>query len=88
MSLYKILEEVKSIRRFQLIQTGPRRLELRLTGDQPEAGFAQAKRDITAFLGGKGVKGLEITLSDQPPQAHPVSGKFKHILKKEWKSPD
>ena len=88
MSLYKILEEVKGIRRFQLIQTGPKRLELRLTGDQPEAGFAQAQRDLTAFLGGKGVTGLEIALSDQPPQADAVSGKFKHILKKEWKSAD
>ena len=62
--------------------------EYKPTGDQPEAGFAQAQRDLTAFLGGKGVTGLEIALSDQPPQADAVSGKFKHILKKEWKSAD
>ena len=41
-----------------------------------------------AFLGGKSVTGLELALSDQPPQADAVSGKFKHILKKEWKSAD
>ncbi len=81
MSLYKILEEVKGIRRFQLIQTGPKRLELRLISDQKEAGFAEAKQELLAFLKSKGVEDPEIVLSDQLPQANPVSGKFKHIYR-------
>ncbi len=81
MSLYKLLEEVRSIRRFQLVQTGPARLELRLVSDRREAAFEEADRALRAFLLEKGITGLEITLSDQPPQAHPVSGKFKHIYK-------
>ncbi len=79
MSLYKILEEIQSIRRFQLVQTGPRRLELRLVSDRREAAFAEAKRELLSFLRSKGMEDPEIILSDQPPQANPVSGKFKHI---------
>ena len=83
MSLYKILEEIKCIRRFQLIQTGARRLELRLVSDQKEPGFAEAKQALLAFFISKGVEDLDIVLSDQPPQANPVSGKFKHIYRAE-----
>ena len=79
MSLYKILEEVKEIRRFQLIQTAPERLELRLISDQKDAAFAQAKESLYAFFAGKGIENIEIILSAEPPQADPVSGKFKHI---------
>ena len=81
MSLYKILEEVKCIRRFQLIQTGPKQLELRLISDQKEEGFAEAKQELLAFFRSKGVEDPEIVLSDQLPQANPVSGKFKHIYR-------
>ena len=83
MSLYKILEEIKCIRRFQLIQTGAKQLELRLVSDQKESGFAEAKQELLAFFRSKGVEDLEIVLSDQLPQANPVSGKFKHIYRAE-----
>ena len=43
MSLYKIMEGIKSIRRFQPIQTGVKRLELRLVSDQKESGFADTR---------------------------------------------
>ena len=81
MSLYKILEEVKAIRRFQLVQTAPDRLELRMVSDAPEAAFAEAKRELQIFFESKGIQGVELNKSDQAPQADPVSGKFKHIYK-------
>jgi len=81
MSLYKILEEVKTIRRFQLIQRSECRLELRLISDEPDIAFDQAVRDLTAFFEGKGLHGIEIVRSDKAPEAHKISGKFKHIYK-------
>ena len=81
MSLYKVLEEVKEMRRFQLIQRAPDKLELRMISDEREAAFTQAKKDLTDFFASKGVKGLEITLSEKLPEANKVSGKFKHIYK-------
>ena len=81
MSLYKILEEVKTIRRFQLVQRSENRLELRLISDDRETAFAEAKRDLLAFFESRGLHGIEIYLSDKTPDAHKVSGKFKHIYK-------
>ena len=81
MSLYKILEEVKAIRRFQLIQTGQGQLELRLISGQREEAFAQARKELLDFLKTKGVENVQIVLSQEPPQADPASGKFKHIYR-------
>lgn len=81
MSLYKILEEVKSIRRFQLVQKSPEHLELRLISDDRDIAFAEARQELLSFLISKGVKDVRISLSDQLPQTDPVSGKFKHILR-------
>ena len=79
MSLYKILEEVNPIRRFQLIQTAPEQLELRLISDQKEEAFKEANEALHLFFDEKGIEHIEIILSAEPPQADPVSGKFKHI---------
>ena len=80
MSLYKILEEVKAIRRFQLIQRACDKVELRMISDQPEEAFRQAKYDLQDFFDSKGLT-VEIELSDEPPQANKTSGKFKHIYR-------
>ena len=81
MSLYKILEEVKAIRRFQLIQTGQGQLELRLISGQREEAFAQARKELLDFLKTKGIENVQIVLSQEPPRADPASGKFKHIYR-------
>lgn len=80
MSLYKILEEVRAIRRFQLVQTAPEKLELRLLADNPVSAFEQARQQLLSFLESKGLSGIEIVLSANPPQADKVSGKFKHVF--------
>jgi phenylacetate-coenzyme A ligase PaaK-like adenylate-forming protein len=83
MSLYKVLEEVKTIRRFQLVQRASDRVELRMISDERETAYEQAKHDLQQFFESKGLT-VEILLSEDPPQANKVSGKFKHIYK-EWK---
>ena len=79
MSLYKILEEIKSIRRFQLVQKAANRLELRLVAENKNEAFDEAKRQLMAFFESKGLSGMELSLSDEAPQANKTSGKFKHI---------
>ena len=81
MSLYKILEEVKSIRRFQLVQRSAGKIELRLIAEDKEQAFEAAKHELRTFFESKGLRGVEILLSDMPPQANPTSGKFKHICR-------
>ena len=81
MSLYKILEEVKPIRRFQLVQRAVGRLELRMIAEDREQAFDEAERELRAFFESKGLSEVEILLSDTPPQPDPTSGKFKHIYR-------
>ncbi len=81
MSLYKILEEVKSIRRFQLVQRSVGKLELRMIAEDRERAFDDAQRELRTFFKSKGLAGVEIQLSDMPPQADQTSGKFKHIYR-------
>ena len=82
MSLYKVLEEVKTIRRFQLVQRASDRVELRMISDERVIAYEQAKHDLQQFFESKGLT-VEILLSEDPPQVNKVSGKFKHIYK-EW----
>ena len=83
MSLYKVLEEVKTIRRFQLVQRASDRVELRMISDERVIAYEQAKHNLQQFFESKGLT-VEILLSEDLPQANKVSGKFKHIYK-EWK---
>ncbi len=80
MSLYKVLEEVPEVRRFQLVQRAPDALELRLAADDPQGAFQAAQRALQAFFESKGLQ-VTVQPSDEPPQADPVSGKFKHVYK-------
>ncbi|MCR5227555.1 MAG: AMP-binding protein [Eubacterium sp.] len=80
MSLYKVLEEVPDIRRFQLIQRSLTRLELRVTTEaDKETAFENAKKDLITFFSQNGVSDVMIDYSGELPQANKTSGKFKHI---------
>lgn len=81
MSIYRILEEVKGVRRFQLVQLASDELELRLVCEDPDAAFAEAERELQMFFAGKGLANLKIRRSEEAPQTNPVSGKFKHIYR-------
>jgi phenylacetate-coenzyme A ligase PaaK-like adenylate-forming protein len=83
LSVYVVLKEIHSIRRFQLVCRPQNRLELRLEvaddGDAARA-FVEAAAALRAYLATQGVERVSLALSAEPPQQHPVSGKFKHIL--------
>lgn len=80
MSFYKILEEIKAIRRFQLVQTSSDKLELRILADNPTDAFKVAHRKLLSFLASRELKGIDIALSNELPQSDKISGKFKHII--------
>lgn len=80
LSLYALLKEVPSLKRFQLIQHNTQHLELRVSAEQKEPVFAEAKHRLTHFFEQHGIE-ADITLSHEEPQAHPQSGKFQHVFK-------
>ena len=81
MSLYKILEEVPGMSRFQLVQRAADKLELRLIADDKNVSFEYTKKSLTDYFAEKGASGIEIVMSDDLPMPDKVSGKFKHIYK-------
>ena len=81
MSLYKILEEVPGMSRFQLVQKASDKVELRLIADDKKKSFEYAKKALTDYFTEKGVRNMQIIMSDDDPRADKVSGKFKHICK-------
>ena len=81
MSFYKILEEIKEIVRFQLIQRSYQKLELRLVADEKNVAFDKAKKDLLDFLKSKNITNVKIILSDELPHANKISGKYNHIYK-------
>ena len=80
MSFYKILEEIKAIRRFQLVQTASNKLELRILADNPTEAFKVAHRELMSFLASKDLNEIDIALSNELPQSDMISGKFKHVV--------
>ena len=80
MSLYKVLEEVPNLRRFQLVQRGEDRLALRLLADEPQTAFGAAKAALLAFFASRGLQ-VTVVLDERPPEPDPVSGKFKHVYR-------
>ncbi len=81
MSFYKLLQEVKEIKRFQLVQKAQDKLELRIVAEDREQAFSNARDKLQEFLNSKGVQNVEITLSDKSPQANKISGKFNHVYR-------
>ncbi len=81
MSFYKILQEIKEISRFQLVQKSHQKLELRIDAQKRELAFEKAKTYLQEFFNSKNVSDIEIFLSDELPQVNKISGKFNHIYK-------
>lgn len=79
LSLYALIKEVYGVQHFQLIMTEGNRLELRLIAENKRQVFIAAKQAIESYLLQNGVVAT-VNLSELPPQANPVSGKFKHIV--------
>lgn len=78
-----ILEGVVGIRRFQAVDNPENHLELRLEvveGHNKENIYAEASRVLREFLSTHGIQTVTLSLSEEEPQQHSQSGKFKHVL--------
>lgn len=80
MSFYKILEEIKEITRFQLVQKSSKLLELRIISDNKEESFKKAYEELKKFLNSKNIFNVEIYLSNLNPKVN-KSGKYNYVYK-------
>ncbi len=82
LALYALLKQVHGVARFQLIAHPHNQMELRLVcteGAPRQEVYEQAAAVLREYLKNNGIGVVKITLSEEPPQPHPKSGKFKHV---------
>ena len=83
LSMYALLKEVHELRRFQVLVYPENRIVFRMEemeGTDRSEAFRKAKERLKEWLASQGVHHVSIELSDEAPQQHPSSGKYKHIV--------
>jgi phenylacetate-coenzyme A ligase PaaK-like adenylate-forming protein len=82
MALATVVEETPGVRRFQVIQTAPIELRVRLEvaeSYQPDAVSAAVERRLATYLAGVGLAHVMIQRAAEPPRPNPRSSKFRHV---------
>lgn len=80
--LETILMVIDGIQRFQLIQTGPQALRIRLeviTAADADAIWQTAVDRLRVYLDSQGLSVVALERSNEPPSRNALSGKFRHV---------
>jgi phenylacetate-coenzyme A ligase PaaK-like adenylate-forming protein len=83
LALTTVMEGASPGHRFQLVQTGPDHIALRLeTGATSErnARWHAAERALHAYLANQSLDSVRVTLDSHPPVTDPRSGKFREVI--------
>jgi phenylacetate-coenzyme A ligase PaaK-like adenylate-forming protein len=82
LALVTVIEETPGVQRFQLIQTAPTKLSLRLEvapGAEEAQVWAKVARRLDDYLIQQGLPFVEVGPAAEPPRCDPVSGKFRQV---------
>lgn len=83
MALTTVVEEASGVHRFQIIQTAPNRLALRIepspSGDRNGA-WQAARAALLDYLAAQSLPNVEVTLDDAAPAPDPSSGKLREVV--------
>ncbi|MGY3564753.1 phenylacetate--CoA ligase family protein [Sinomonas sp. RB5] len=83
MALGTVVEETPGVHRFQVLQTGPAALAVRveaLPGHEARAVEAAVLRRLRAHLDGQGLPGVTLAVDPEPILVNPRGGKLRHVL--------
>lgn len=84
LALVSLVEDAARLRRFQILQSGPGRLVLRLGIDDPalrREAFDAARSALAAYLSAQGIGLVAIELDLGAPELDPVSGKLRQVVR-------
>lgn len=84
MAIATVVEETPGVLRYQIIQTTPAELTIRLDEDHGRdrsAVWKEVNRRLNIFLADQGAGPVILALADQRPQAHPRNGKLRHVVR-------
>jgi phenylacetate-coenzyme A ligase PaaK-like adenylate-forming protein len=82
LALFAVIKETPGMGRFQVIQTGPSRLDLRLevrAGAERGAVWLALADRLGTWLGTQGLPGVALQLAAELPAPDARSGKFRHV---------
>jgi hypothetical protein len=80
MALCTAIEEGSGEHRFQVVQTGPRALFVRVEPGKGSRNVrSRVKNALAQFLRRQGLDGVAVRLHEHRIAAHPVSGKFRQV---------
>ncbi|GAY17152.1 phenylacetate--CoA ligase family protein [Mycobacterium sp. shizuoka-1] len=83
MAIATAVEETPGVLRYQIIQTAPARLIVRLdeeAGSERSAVWTEVCRRLEAFLAAQRIGAVIIELAHERPEVNPRNGKLRHVL--------
>ncbi len=81
MAISTAIEESAGVHRFQVEQTGVRKLHVRVEGAGDKV-LAKVRQGLSAWLAAQGLPGIAIAAQAGKLSAHPVSGKFRQVFRR------
>lgn len=84
MAVATVVEETPGVRRYQVVQTGPSSLTVRLEHDPSSDRshvWERVDTRLSDLLRQHGAAGVQVRLATEPPQANPRSGKLVHVVR-------
>lgn len=82
MALATVVEETPGVSRFQIMQTAPMAVALRLevvSTAESERVWASVKQRMCSYLVAQGLSDVKVERAAEPPTRDPRSGKFRHV---------
>jgi phenylacetate-coenzyme A ligase PaaK-like adenylate-forming protein len=83
LALTTVIEDATACRRFQLVQTAPDHIAVRLDVADPakrHAEFSAAARALNAYLAHQSLANVQLSLDTQAPVADGHSGKLREVI--------
>jgi phenylacetate-coenzyme A ligase PaaK-like adenylate-forming protein len=83
MALTTVVEEAANVHRFQIVQTAPDRLALRLERDdktERQAAWRAASRALRDYLAEQSLANVHVALDKRPPVTESRSGKLREVI--------
>lgn len=84
MAIASVVEQVPGVTRYQIIQTAPENIKVRLEvepGADRAAIWVKMEAELSEFFRAQGAAPVQALLADEEPQVNPVSGKFRHVFR-------
>ena len=82
LSLIAIVEEISGVYSFQIIQTRPThlkvRLQARVPGHEPQV-WPEVQKSLYSFLLAQGITNVTLELAAEMPMRHPINGKLRQV---------